>query len=69
MPCNDDDDDDDDDAMSGLRLLPLLPCLVFTYLRYNVDYDNPLGTGLFAVVLRAEDKATKVCGGGAWMDG
>lgn len=29
--------------------------------RYDVQYDKPLGTGLFAVVLRATERATKVC--------
>ncbi|KAJ9514520.1 hypothetical protein QJQ45_016257, partial [Haematococcus lacustris] len=27
--------------------------------RYNIDYNQPLGTGLFAVVLRAEERSTK----------
>ena len=29
--------------------------------RYKVDYDHPLGTGLFAVVLKGEEINTKVC--------
>ncbi len=35
-------------------------CVCVCVHRFSVDYDRPLGKGLFAVVLRAEDKETKV---------
>ena len=41
-------------------LLLSLSFLTLHLLRYNINWDEPLGTGLFAVVLRAEEKATKV---------